>query len=135
MKNELSLVRDFFPFKNIFLNDDWDDLMGLSEKDFLLPLDYEEKKDRFLIGIDMPGVKKDDVSIEVNKGCLLVKGARKEEVEKKSYTEKRYGSFQRVIKIPENVQCDKICAEFKDGVLTLDIPKGESAKAKVIPIK
>ena len=135
MKNELSLFKDLFPFKSVFLNDDWDEFMGLSRKNDSLPLDYEEKDDRFVIGIDMPGIKKDNVNIEVEKDCLLIRAERKEEVKKKNYTEKKYGSFERAIKIPGNVQSEKISAKFKDGVLILDIPKGESARAKVIPIK
>ncbi|MCY4524393.1 MAG: Hsp20/alpha crystallin family protein, partial [Halobacteriovoraceae bacterium] len=123
MRNELSLLRDFFPFGNTTL---WDgglgDIFGDLKEKRNLPLDYEEQEHRFLINLDMPGVSKNDVKIEVNKGLLTVKAERKEEVEKKNYTEKCYGSFQRTVKIPGNIKEDKISAKFKDGVLTVDIP-------------
>ena len=135
MKNELSLFDGLFPLRSVFFDRGWDDLMGLSTKDSSLPLDYEEKEEKFLFSIDMPGISKDDVSIEVDKNCLVVNAERKEEMENKSYTEKKYGRFQRMIRISQNVQSDKINAKFKDGVLTLEIPKSESVKAKIIPIK
>ena len=131
MRNELSVLD--YPFKSILLNSDWDDLMGFSKRDISLPLDFEEKEDRFLISIDMPGISKKDIRIEFNKDSLVVKAERKENV--KNYSEKRYGSFQRTIKIPHGVSGDKINARFKDGVLILDMLKEESVKTRMISVE
>lgn len=88
--------------------------------------------------LDLPGVNADDVSVELNDGKLIVSGERKapEEVEGKTFhrVERRYGKFRRVVTIPAPVDDDSITAEYKDGVLTVALPKSEKIKVKKIVV-
>jgi HSP20 family protein len=99
---------------------------------------YEEKDD-VIIKADVPGMKKEDLDINISGTLLTIKGEKKqeEEVKKKGYyySERSYGSFLRTIDLPKEVQIDKARAHFKDGVLELRLPKTEEAKRKDVKIK
>jgi len=77
-------------------------------------------------------------SISRSPATLIVKGERSEETKKKEkgylYSERSYGSFQRAVQLPDEVECDKIAANYKDGVLELIIPKSEKSKPKQIKV-
>ncbi len=97
---------------------------------------YETEND-FRIVLEVPGLSKDDFKISFNDGVLTVRGERKRpQAKEESYflTERPYGRFQRTFTLPGNVQADKISASYKDGLLTITIPKKEEAKPKEIPI-
>jgi len=98
-----------------------------------------ETDDEFEISVDLPGIKLEDVNVELRDNDLWITGERKEEHEEKQKNwhriEHRYGQFRRVIPLAHNVDAEKIDAEYKDGVLKILVPKTESAKPKRIAIK
>ncbi|MBI3596472.1 MAG: Hsp20/alpha crystallin family protein [Nitrospirae bacterium] len=99
---------------------------------------YEEKDD-VVVKAEIPGMKKEDLDINISGSLLTIKGEKKqeEEVKKKGYyySERSYGSFVRTIDLPKEVQVDKAYANFKDGVLEVRLPKTEEAKRKEVKIK
>ncbi len=103
-------------------------------------VDISETDKEFLVKGELPGVSKDDVSIELHNGVLTLSGERRYEKEDKGEKyhriERAYGSFSRSFSVPDNVEEKGIKAEFKDGVITVHLPKMEkSAPAgKKIPV-
>ena len=89
----------------------------------------------------MPGIDESNIDVKVSDGVLSIKGEKKEEKEEKSkdryLSERRYGSFQRAFRVPDGVDADKIEANFKNGVLTVTLPKTPAAvrREKKIAIK
>ena len=105
-----------------------------------MPLtDIYEDKEKYTLRLDLPGIKKDDVKISFVEGKLSISGERNQETEHKDSKclriERSFGRYYRSFNLPEHVQSDKIVAEFKDGQLTISIPKAEEAKPKEIEIK
>jgi HSP20 family protein len=102
-------------------------------------VDIAEENGNYELVADLPGLKKDDIKIEIHDNVLTLKGEKKLQEEKKDknyrLAERYYGEFVRTFTLPENVNRDGIEAEFKDGVLTLTIPKTEQAKPKQIEVK
>lgn len=102
-------------------------------------VDIAETDAAYVIKAEIPGVRKEDVKITVDNGILTISGERKEEKEEKDKkfhrVERIYGSFSRSFTLPDNVDESKIDAEFKDGVLTLTIPKTEKAKPRAVEVK
>ncbi len=101
-------------------------------------VDISETENSFEILTELPGVTESDVRISVTDNLLTIKGEKQQEKETddKNYhrVERRYGSFQRSFTLPRNVEAADIKAGYKDGVLTLTIPKSEAAKPTEIPI-
>ncbi len=105
-----------------------------------MPLtDIYEDNDNYYLKVDLPGMKKDDVKISYADGTLSISGERAEEKQSKDAQfhriERSYGKFFRSFNIPKEIKEDKISAEFKDGQLTITIPKAEEVKPKEIEIK
>ena len=102
-------------------------------------VDISETENGYEIRAELPGISEDDVNVSVTGNVLTVKGEKRQEAETegKNYhrVERRYGNFQRSFTLPRHVETDAIKAEFKDGVLTLGIPKAPAAKPTEIPIK
>jgi HSP20 family protein len=102
-------------------------------------VDIVEVNGTYELTADLPGLKKDDIKIEIHDNVLTLHGEKKLEEEKKDKNyrlcERYYGEFLRTFTLPENVNKDGIEAEFKDGVLKLAIPKVEKAKPKQIEVK
>lgn len=102
-------------------------------------VDVTEDDDAYHVHMELPGLAKEDVKISFKDDVLLVNGEKKSEQkdEKKNYHyyERRYGKFQRAFRINSDVIEDKIDANFKDGVLMIDLPKAEIAKPKEIEVK
>jgi HSP20 family protein len=99
---------------------------------------YEEKDD-VVVKAELPGMKREDLELNISDNLLTIKGEKKKEEEVKEkgyyYSERSYGSFTRTVEIPKDVQTDKVRASFKDGVLEIRIPKTEEAKRKEVKIK
>jgi HSP20 family protein len=95
--------------------------------DFIPAVNTREGKDAYYIELDLPGVKKEDVEISVDKNILTIKGKRevKKEEEKDDYyrIESAYGTFVRSFTLPEKVDVDNIRAANEDGVVEITIPK------------
>ena len=101
--------------------------------------DITEDEKEYVIKAELPDVKKDDVKVIVENGVLTIAGERKFEKEekKKKYhrVERAYGSFVRSFALPDLAEADKVKAEFRDGMLTVHVPKSERAKAKQVEVK
>jgi HSP20 family protein len=101
-------------------------------------VDIYETDDALVIKAELPGVSKDDVSIDVHQNTLTLRGQRKHEAEVKDEqyhrVERSYGSFQRSFTLPSTIDYEKVQATFKDGVLELHLPRLESAKPRQIAI-
>jgi HSP20 family protein len=99
---------------------------------------YETEKE-IMVKAELPGVKKENVSVSIENNLLTLYGERKfeEETKKENYhrVERTYGEFMRSFTLPAFVDNAKIQAEFKDGILTLTLPKLEEAKPKQIEVK
>lgn len=106
--------------------------------EYLPSLEVKEDENQFLVHLDIPGMERKDLDISVTGNILTIKGERKEEESKKGkgyfYSERRYGSFQRSVELPVEVDSDKVAAAYKDGVLELTLPKSEKAKPKQIKV-
>lgn len=101
--------------------------------------DIYEDKEEYLFRVELPGIRKEDVEIEMNNQTLVIKGEKKEsqETKKEHYyrIETAYGSFYRAFRLPQNADSQKIKANLKDGILEVKVPKQEEAKPKSIPIQ
>jgi HSP20 family protein len=101
--------------------------------------DITEDEKEYIIKAELPDVKKEDVKVTVENGVLTIAGERKFEKEetKKKYhrVERAYGSFVRSFALPDLAEGDRVKAEFKDGMLTVHVPKSEKAKAKQVDVK
>lgn len=117
----------------------------------LLPrpaLDMYETSETFVLKASLPGVKPEDVELSVTGDTLTIKGEAQDgeehgeeddgedKIDEKSYLfrERHYGSFSRSVQLPEGVDVDAAAANFRDGVLTLTLPKQAELKAKAIPV-
>ncbi len=103
------------------------------------PVDVSETDEQVVVKAALPGIQPEDVDISVNDGVLTIKGETKSEEssdgENYHRREIRYGAFFRSVPLPASVNDDKAEAGFKDGVLTVALPKAEEAKPKQIKIK
>jgi HSP20 family protein len=98
-------------------------------------VDVHETEEEYLVKVDLPGVKADDVNVEVNENVLSISGSRvAEEAGQAQLVERPYGSFVRTLTLPQGVDDDSIKAGYQDGVLELRIPKPAERKPKKITI-
>jgi HSP20 family protein len=102
-------------------------------------VDVTENDNSYAITVELPGSKRDDVSVEVHGDVIEVRGEKRSEREEKDerrhVIERSYGSFSRSFSLPANADAERISASFKDGVLTIDIPKAQESKPKQVDIK
>ncbi len=102
-------------------------------------LDVHENDDRYTVTVELPGMGKDDVTVEIEEGMLTIRGEKKSEREEKEekprFVERRYGAFSRSFSLPRDADPDRIEAGFDKGVLTLTIPRSEAAKPRSVAIK
>jgi HSP20 family protein len=107
--------------------------MGWSPK-----MEVFEKDNRLFARVDLPGMKKEDVTVEVTEGRLILSGERKRETEEKKdnfyRTEREYGSFYRAVPLPEGFKVDEVKATFADGVLEVSVPLPAKPKAAVTKV-
>lgn len=101
-------------------------------------LDVHEAKDHFTVKAELPGMKKEEIEVSMHEGNLSISGERKSESKHEDarvHREERFfGRFQRTVSLPTPVAADKIKAEYKDGILTVTLPKTEEAKPKRIEV-
>ncbi|MBU6439250.1 MAG: Hsp20/alpha crystallin family protein [Betaproteobacteria bacterium] len=102
-------------------------------------VDISETPAAYVIKAEIPEVKKEDVKITIDAGTVTISGERRQETEQKDTkyhrVERYYGSFSRSFSLPGNVDEQAARAEFKEGVLSLSIPKAAEAKPKVLEVK
>ncbi len=146
---------DLVPYRHGFgtglarLRDEMDDLfgrffgdrglMGADRGTYWPAMEVAEGKDSITVKAELPGMKADDINISVQGNTLSITGEKKDQTEEKTEgycrSERRFGSFRRDMVLPGDVAADKVDAAYKDGVLTLTLPKTEQAKAKTIKVK
>ncbi|MEX2147535.1 MAG: Hsp20/alpha crystallin family protein [Candidatus Rokuibacteriota bacterium] len=102
-------------------------------------VDVSEDKDAVTVKAELPGVEQKDIAVSLQDGVLTIKGdkhAEKEEKGKQYHrVERSYGSFYRAMRLPSAVEAGKVTAAFKDGVVTITLPKAAEAKGTTIPVK
>lgn len=103
-------------------------------KNFGALCDIEEKENSFVVTLDVPGVLKKDIAIEVQDGRLTVSGERREENEGATYRERAFGKFSRTLHLGNGINQDGIDAKYDNGVLTITVPKSQEKIAKKIQI-
>ena len=115
---------------------------GADAYGFLPAVDIRTGADHSLIiEVDLPGVAKDAVSVHIENRTLTIKGERRREAvaedkgEKAQRAERVFGTFVRAFALPETADTSKVTAEYKDGVLTLAIPRAEETKPRSIEVK
>jgi HSP20 family protein len=103
------------------------------------PVDIVEQPDRYVVHVELPGMKLEDIKITLEDNQLVIRGekTRTEEQQNAAYhrLERVYGTFERSFTLTHAVKSDKIEATYRDGVLEVTVPKAEEAKAREIPIK
>ena len=143
----MAIVR-YSPFREIDrlqrqMNHLFDDIvLPTWDKDYrfnLVPAaELSETEDAIHLKLEIPGMEASDLDVEVTKDSVSISGERKEETktEEKGVTksEFRYGKFHRVIPLPAQVENTNVKAEYKDGILTLNLPKAEAEKTKVVKV-
>jgi len=101
-------------------------------------LDVDEDKDNFIVRTELPGLKRDDIEVLLQDGALVISGERKVEEKREGVEvhrqERFFGKFQRALTLPAPVAADKVKAQYKDGVLTITLPKTEEARPKQIDV-
>jgi len=130
----MAITRYYNPLRNLlqrFWDEDWD-IIDKGER--IVPADIYEKDNAYYMDLELPGMKKEDINIELSGNILKVSGEYKKdkEVKGKNYyrCEIREGSFSRSFTIPEEVKEEDIKAKFKNGILTLQFPKTEKEEVK-----
>jgi len=107
--------------------------------DFSPSADLQENQDEYLLKVDIPGIKKEDVTIEVSGNELTVRGERQDERREKKgkryFSETRYGSFFRSVNLPEKIDEKNVKAHYKQGVLEVKIPKTQKSHVKTVEIQ
>lgn len=131
------------------LRDEMDDLFGrffgewggndVAKAQPGLPLDISEHDDKFEITAELPGVEPDNVDISVLDNQLVISGEKKREhkTQEEGYyhSERTYGSFRRELALPRSVDAEKVEARFKNGVLTISLPKSEKEMPRKINVQ
>ena len=93
-----------------------------------------ETEENLVLRLELPGINPADVDIEATAKSVSISGDRKQLDKDKTRTEFRYGSFQRVIPLPMRIQNTEVTADYQDGILTLNLPKAEAEKNKVVKV-
>ena len=130
--------RDF-----LSLRDDMDNLMNnffspstsifprISSMDFYPAIDIQEKDDKYLLEVEVPGMKEDEITLDLHDNTLTIKGERKSELKEENqgyyHTERSFGSFRRDIPFYEAINSEKVKADLKNGVLKVELLKKESS--------
>ena len=118
---------------------DWDVPEMRTLGDWAPTLDFSENKDSFVVNAEIPGIDAKDISVSLEGQLLTIKGARRHEKEEKGEqvyrAERSYGAFARTVRLPAEVDSSKVTAGYKNGLLTVTMPKAPGAKGSQIPVK
>jgi len=129
LQNEINSLFDFDRFPAT---------TGLFDRSFSPALDVIENSQDFTVKCELPGLDQKDIDVSIASNVLTIKGQKKDEREEKKgkyYKKESWsGSFQRTLPLPASIENDKIQAEFKEGILTITLPKKEEARTKQIAV-
>lgn len=151
-KAEERSVATWDPFRQIDLLENWmpfgrrsplarlfEERAGTERFAFAPAMDVAESGKEYVVTVELPGGKKDDVTVEVQDNVLTLRGEKRNEREEKKehsrWVERTYGSFSRSFTLPRDANAERIEAGFQEGVLTVRIPKTEEKKPKQISVK
>lgn len=116
-----------------------DQVMGGRQESWLPAIDVFDTKDAVVLKAELAGMSPDDIHIEVEDNVLSVSGERRfeDKVDEDRYyrVERRFGSFQRSLALPQGMKPEDITASYEDGILTITVPKAEEEKPKRIEVK
>ena len=133
MRSEMDRLLDTFLF-GVPQRGDFEE-----EAEWLPAVDVAETKNEIVVNVEIPGMDPKEFDISLKEGTLTIKGEKKQErvegEENYHLVERRYGAFTRSILLPQEVESDKISASYKNGVLTVTLPKSEGAKKREIKIE
>jgi HSP20 family protein len=120
------------------LHGQWQSATGASTRAWAPALDISERKDAYLVTVELPGVQLDDLQITMEDGLLTIQGERQvaSESSEEQYhrLERSSGAFRRAITLPAHIMADAVEASMEDGVLRILVPKAEEAKPKRIQV-
>jgi len=133
----------FHSFREFMRWDPFREIAPLASMDRLndidAPFEVKETKEGYLFKADVPGIKENDLTINLSGNRLAISGKREEEKKHETETyfsyERSYGSFTRAFTLPEGIDADKVQATLKDGVLSILVPKKPEAQPKKVAIK
>lgn len=130
---------DFFGRPFSMFGPSWLPRLRMPEMEMMHPtVDIFEEGNDVVIKAELPGMKKEDIDVQLAENVVTISGEKKKEekVEKKNYyrVERLFGSFSRSFRLPADVQGDKVKAQFKDGMLEVRLPKTEEAKKKELKV-
>lgn len=112
---------------------------GTEKREWAIPLDVVEQEDELLVRASIPGVKVEDIEVSIENRVLTIKAETKTDESHKEggylVRERRSGSFHRSLCLPETVDADQAKTSYADGVLTVNLPKAESKRAKHLKIE
>jgi HSP20 family protein len=138
-------MRTISPLTNVFdrmvtLSRAMDDVVGANgnESTWAPALDAGETEHGWVVDIDLPGVAPESVDVVFDRNALTVRGTRQRADTEKSrpgIRERAMGAFERTLRFPQHVDSEKISAEFRHGVLTITVPKAESARPRKIAVQ
>jgi len=132
----MSSLLELSPFRRNSLTSDEE---NISVPEWAPLVDIAEDSNGYLIKVELPEVRKDDVKVTVDGGTLTISGERKGEKEEKGRKfhriERYYGRFERSFSIPDDAETNNVKAEFKDGVLRVSLAKSEKARPKQVEVK
>ena len=111
---------------------------GLSARSgFRTPaMDLHQADDKLEITAELPGVREDDIELSIDDGVLTIRGEKKSSRsdDERGYSERSYGTFERRLTLPSNIDEDNCTADFRDGVLTVTLPVSEKSRGRRIPL-
>lgn len=113
--------------------------IAVEDTEWMPAFDVSETDKELIVKGEVPGMDKKDINITVSDGMLTIRGEKKhekkEENEQYHRVERRYGAFSRTMRLPHEVEADKVDATYKEGVLSIRLPKSEAVEPKKIEIK
>ncbi|MBD1843080.1 Hsp20/alpha crystallin family protein [Cyanobacteria bacterium FACHB-63] len=114
----------------------FNELMPTREATWTPAIEFNSSDDAFTVRVQLPGIKAEDVEVQVGRDAIAISGERKfEQTDAKGFrSEFRYGKFRRVLTLPAAVQNDQVKAEFNDGILTLTLPRYQAVKPAVVKL-
>ncbi len=137
----MNLIKRDFVMPDLWNVDRWfDDIFDTSLSRTALPaVDVRETEDAYLMEVELPGLTEKDVDVKLENNLLTVSSKKEEKKEEKKngylLRERKASAFARSFVLPDEVDKEKINAEFKNGVLAISFPKAPAAKPKTIPVK
>lgn len=142
----MTLIKYNQPDRDVFgkrfsdiMDEFFSDAVATRQNSFAPSIDISETDKQYMIDVEVPGIKKDDIDLNIENNTLTISGERKFEKKEdnKQYhrVESHYGSFSRSFTLPDNVKVDSISATYNNGILNITVDKSEQQMKKQIKIK